>query len=69
MGKKITRTKKEVRMRKSLTREKTKMVIARKLKRSAAAVYLRASKLAVMLGGGRGSFAKSGLQNARERPL
>jgi hypothetical protein len=29
-------------------------VVARKLKRSVAAVYLRASKLAVMLGGGRG---------------
>ena len=59
MGKKITRgrpwTKEELRMLKTLAREKTKTtVIARKLKRSAAAVYLRASKLAVMLGGGRG---------------
>jgi hypothetical protein len=41
-------------MLKALAREKTRMVIARKLKRSVAAVYLRASKLAVMLGGGRG---------------
>jgi hypothetical protein len=59
MAKKITRsrpwTKEEVRMLKSLAREQTKTtVIARKLKRSVAAVYLRASKLAVMLGGGRG---------------
>ena len=58
MAKKITRTRRwtkdEVRMLKSLAREKTKTtVIARKLKRSVAAVYLRASKLAVMLGGGR----------------
>jgi hypothetical protein len=58
MAKKITRTrpwtKEEVRMLRSLAREKTKTtVIARKLKRSVAAVYLRASKLAVMLGGGR----------------
>ena len=45
----------EVRMLKMFAREKTKTtVIARKLKRSVAAVYLRASKLAVMLGGGRG---------------
>jgi hypothetical protein len=59
MAKKITRirpwTKEEVRMLKTLAREQTKTtVIARKLKRSVAAVYLRASKLAVMLGGGRG---------------
>ena len=59
MAKKVTRsrpwTKEEVRMLKSLAREQTKTtVIARKLKRSVAAVYLRASKLAVMLGGGRG---------------
>jgi hypothetical protein len=59
MAKKITRirpwTKEEVRMLKTLAREQTKTtVIARKLKRSAAAVYQRASKLAVMLGGGRG---------------
>jgi hypothetical protein len=48
-------TKEEVRMLKTLAREKTKTtVIARKLKRSVAAVYLRASKLAVVLGGGRG---------------
>ena len=58
MAKKITRsrpwTKEELRMLKTLAREQTKTtVIARKLKRSVAAVYLRASKLAVMLGGGR----------------
>jgi hypothetical protein len=57
MEKKITRsrpwTKEELRMLKTLAREKTKTtVIARELKRSVAAVYLRASKLAVMLGGG-----------------
>jgi hypothetical protein len=54
MGKKITRsrpwTKDELRILKSLAREKTKTtVIARKLKRSVAA-----SVLGVMLGGGRG---------------
>jgi hypothetical protein len=59
MGKKITRgrpwTKEEVRMLKTLAREQTNTtVIASKLKWSVAAVYLRASKLAVMLGGGRG---------------
>jgi hypothetical protein len=59
MGKKITRsrpgTKEDVRMLKTLARDQTNTaVIARKLKRSVAAVYLRASKLAVMLGGGRG---------------
>jgi hypothetical protein len=59
MAKKITRsrpwTKEEVRMLKTLAGQQTKTtVIARKLKRSVAAVYLRASKLAVMLGGGRG---------------
>jgi hypothetical protein len=59
MAKKITRirpwTKEEVRMLKTLAREKTKTtMIARKLKRSVVAVYLRASKLAVVLGGGRG---------------
>ena len=58
MAKKVTRsrpwTKEEVRMLKVLPRDKTKTtVIARKLKRSVAAVYLRASKLAVALGGGR----------------
>jgi hypothetical protein len=42
-------------VQKTLAREQTKTtVIARKLKRSVAAVYPRASKLAVMLGGGRG---------------
>ena len=59
MAKKITRirpwTKEEVRMLKALAREQTKTTaIARKLKRSVAAVYQRASTLAVMLGGGRG---------------
>jgi hypothetical protein len=59
MAKKITRsrpwTKEELRVLKTLAREQTKTtVIARKLKRSVAAVYLRASKLAVVLGGGRG---------------
>ena len=63
MGKKITRsrpwTKEELRMLKTLAREKTKTtVIARKLKRSVAAVYLQASKLAVMLGGGRKKRAR-----------
>ena len=56
MAKKVKRTrpwtKDEVRMLKVLARDKTKTtVIARKLKRSVAAVYLRA--LAVALGGGR----------------
>jgi hypothetical protein len=47
-------TDEELRVLKTLAREQTKTtVIARKLKRSVAAVYLRASKLAVMLGGGR----------------
>jgi hypothetical protein len=58
MAKKITRsrpwTKEEVRMLKSFAREKTKTVIARKLKRSVDATYRLASKLAVILGGGRG---------------
>jgi SPX domain protein involved in polyphosphate accumulation len=46
-------TKEDVRTLKMLAREQTKTtVIARKLKRSVAAVYLRASKLAVALGGG-----------------
>jgi hypothetical protein len=58
MAKKVKRTRpwtrEEVRMLKVLARDKTKTaVIARKLKRSVAAVYLRASKLAVALGGGR----------------
>jgi hypothetical protein len=58
MAKKVKRTrpwtKEEVRKLKVLAREKTRTtVIARKLKRSVAAVYLRASKLAVALGGGR----------------
>jgi hypothetical protein len=54
MAKKVTRsrpwTKEEVRMLKTLTREKTRIVIARKLKRSVDAMYGLASKLGVMLG-------------------
>ncbi len=57
MAKKITRirpwTKEELRMLKSLTREKTRMVIARKLERSVDAMYGLASRLGVTLGGGR----------------
>ena len=58
MAKKVKRTrpwtKDEVRILKVLAREKTKTtVIARKLKRSVATVYLRASKPGVALGGGR----------------
>ena len=53
MGKKITRsrpwTKEEVRMLKTLTRAKTKMVIARKLKRSVDAMDGLATKLGMML--------------------
>jgi hypothetical protein len=53
MRKKITRsrpwTKEEVRMLRSLTREKTRMVIVRKLKRSVDAMYGMASKLGVLL--------------------
>jgi hypothetical protein len=64
MAKKITRirpwTKEDVRMLKALAREEERTtVIARKLKRSVAAVYLRASKLAVMLGGGPGRKKKT----------
>jgi hypothetical protein len=58
MAKKVTRshpwTKEEVRMLKTLTREKTKMVIARKLKWSVDAMHGLASKLGVMLGGTQG---------------
>jgi hypothetical protein len=54
MARKITRsrpwTKEELRMLKTLTREKTKLVIARKLKRSVDAMYGLASKLGVILG-------------------
>jgi hypothetical protein len=54
MAKKVTRsrqwTKEELRMIKTLTREKTKMVIARKLKGSVDAMYGLASKLGVILG-------------------
>jgi hypothetical protein len=57
MGKKITRsrpwTKEETRMLRSLARERTKTVIARKVKRSVDAVYRLGSTLGVMLGGGR----------------
>jgi len=49
MARKVTRsrpwTKEEVRMLKTLTREKTKMVIPRKLKRSVDAMHGLASKL------------------------
>jgi hypothetical protein len=49
-------TKEDVRTLKTLAREKTKTIaIARKLKRGLAATYQQASKLGVMLGGGRGS--------------
>jgi hypothetical protein len=58
MAKKITRsrpwTKEEARMLKTLAREKTKTVIARKLKRSVDAMYRLAFKLGVMLGAGPG---------------
>jgi hypothetical protein len=58
MAKKVTRsrpwTKEEVRMLKTLTGAKTKMVIARKLQRSVDAMYGLATKLGVMLGGDRG---------------
>ena len=51
MAKKVTRsrpwTKEELRMLKTLTREKTKMVIARKLKRSVEAMYDLATRLGV----------------------
>jgi hypothetical protein len=54
MAKKITRsrpwTKEELRMLKTLTREKTKLVIARKLKRSVDAMYGLASKLGAIWG-------------------
>jgi hypothetical protein len=52
MARRITRTrpwtKEEVRMMKTLTREKSKMVIARKLKRSVDAMYGLVSKLGLM---------------------
>jgi hypothetical protein len=48
-------TKEELRMLKTLAREKTKTtVIARKLKRSVVATQHKASALGVTLGGGRG---------------
>jgi hypothetical protein len=48
-------TKEDIRALKTLAREKTKTnVIARKLKRSVDSTYQQASKLGVMLGGGRG---------------
>jgi hypothetical protein len=46
-------TREEVRMLKTLTGAKTKMVIARKLKWSVDAIYGLASKLGVMVWGGR----------------
>ena len=49
-------TKEDVRMLKSLAREKTKTTaIARKLKRSVGATHQKAMRLGVMLGSGRGS--------------
>ena len=59
MAKKVTTrrgwTKDDVRMLKTLAREKTKTtVIARKLKRSVGATYQKAGALSVTLGGGRG---------------
>jgi hypothetical protein len=58
MGEKITRsrpwTKAEVRMLRSLAREKKRTVIARRLRRGVDAVYRLASKLGVMLGGRHG---------------
>jgi hypothetical protein len=59
MAKKVLKrrpwTKEEVRMLRTLARDKTKTtVIARKLKRTPEATYQRASKLGVTLGGGRG---------------
>ena len=58
MAKKTTKqrpwTKEDVRILKSLAREKTKTtMIARKLKRSVGATYQQASKHGVALGGGR----------------
>jgi hypothetical protein len=48
-------SKEDVRMLKALAREQTKTTaIARKLKRSVDATYQQASKLGVVLGGGRG---------------
>jgi hypothetical protein len=47
-------TKEDLRMLKTLAREKTKTpAIARKLKRSVGAPYQQAMRLGVMLGGGR----------------
>jgi hypothetical protein len=58
MAKKVTRsrpwTREEMRMVKTLAREKTRLVIARKVKRSVDAMYSLASKLGVMLAGDRG---------------
>src|SRR6266576_1062091 len=52
MAKKVTRsrpwTKEELRMLKTLTREKTKIVIARKLKRSVDAMYGLATRLGLV---------------------
>jgi hypothetical protein len=58
MAKKVTTrrgwTKDDVRMLKTLAREKTKTtVIARKLKRSVGATYQKARALGVTVGGGR----------------
>jgi len=55
MAKKVTRsrpwTKEELRMLKTLTREKTRIVIGRKLKRSVDAMYGLATRLGVLRGG------------------
>jgi hypothetical protein len=57
MAKKITRTrpwtKEEMRMVKTLARDKTRIVIARKLRRSMDAVHGLASMLGTILGAGR----------------
>jgi hypothetical protein len=53
-------TKDDVRMLKTLAREKTKTtMIARKLKRTERATYQKAAALGVMLGGGRGKKIKA----------
>jgi hypothetical protein len=64
-------TKAEVRMLKSLTREKTKVVIARKLNRSVDAIYGLASRFGVMLGGDRGrkGRAEQTLGSCHRTPL
>jgi hypothetical protein len=53
-------TEEEARMLRSLAREKTKRVIARKLKRSVDAMYRLGSMLGVMLGRGQGERGVKG---------